>query len=432
MRAMGLRQQAKWGVAAQFYGQAVTIGTQLVVLPMMLWLWGIERYGAWLIMSALPTYLAMGDLGFAQIAGNDMTMRVARGDAAGAVMVNQTAWLFVGSVCVLLLIVSALFVVLVPIADIFAITSADAPVVALATFALAAIAIASLAFAVIGGAMRAVGHYWFCFAATATAQLISAILLVLAALAGFEFVGVAAVTFAGNVSVLLVASIVFCRAYPQFMPHIGKADLGYLRDMLRPSLAYMSYLASQAISIQGMSLVIGAVLGPPVVVVLNAIRTLTRLGRLAAALLIHALEPIFGQLIAQGERARARRVFRDLLLAAAIGTAIYMCGMMVWGEPFLAWWTHGAIVGETALFWLMVFAVVCEVFWFALQTPFVSTNRHGVFAPWFLVLSSASLLLSWVGMERWGVVAAGGATLGLHAAMPAITLVLIARRGILR
>lgn len=432
MRVMELRQQAKWGVAAQFYGQAVTIGTQLVVLPLMLWLWGIERYGAWLIISALPTYLAMGDLGFAQIAGNDMTMRVAKGDAVGAVMVNQTAWLFVGGVCILLLIVSALFVALVPIADIFAITGADAPDVALATFALAAIAIASLAFAVIGGAMRAVGHYWLCVATMATAQLIGAILLVLAAFAGFGFVDVAALTLIGHACVLLVASMVFCRAYPQFMPHIGKADLGYLRDMLRPSLAYMSYLASQAISIQGMSLVIGAVLGPPAVVVLNAIRTLTRLGRLAAALLIHALEPIFGQLIAQGESARARRVFRDLLLAAAIGTALYVCGMILSGEPFLAWWTHGAVVGETAFFRLMIFAVMCEVFWFALQTPFVSTNRHGVFAPWFLGLASASLLLSWAGAERWGVAAAGGAMLALHAAMLAITLVFIARRGILR
>ncbi len=432
MRAMGLRQQAKRGVAAQFYGQAVTIGTQLVVLPLMLWLWGIERYGGWLIISALPTYLAMGDLGFAQIAGNDMTMRVAKGDAAGAVMVNQTAWLFVGGVCILLLIVSALFVALVPIASIFAITGADAPDVALATFLLAAIAIASLAFAVLGGAMRAVGHYWFCVATGATAQLIGAILLVLAALAGFGFVSVATVTLVGHVGVLLVASMVFCRVYPQFMPHIGKADLGYLRDMLKPSLAYMSYLASQAISIQGMSLVIGAVLGPPAVVVLNAIRTLTRLGRLAAALLIHALEPIFAQLVAQGEAKRAQRVFRDLLLAAASGTAIYVCGMILLGEPFLAWWTHGAVVGETALFRLMIFAVVCEVFWFALQTPFVSTNRHGVFAPWFLGLSSANLLLMWVGAEHWGVMAAGGAALALHSAMLAVTIAFIARRGILQ
>src|SRR5690606_9932380 len=43
----------------------------------------------WLILFAIPSYLSIADLGFAQSAGNDMTAKVSRGDYAGALAVFQ-------------------------------------------------------------------------------------------------------------------------------------------------------------------------------------------------------------------------------------------------------------------------------------------------------------------------------------------------------
>jgi hypothetical protein len=69
---------------ATILGPAVTVLVQLVNVPVMLRFWGPELYGEWLLLSAIPTYLLLTDMGFGNVAGSDMTIRVNAGDREGA------------------------------------------------------------------------------------------------------------------------------------------------------------------------------------------------------------------------------------------------------------------------------------------------------------------------------------------------------------
>src|SRR5260370_41898128 len=66
-----------FGVTA--LGPVVTAIVQIVSVPVFLHFWGVKLYGEWLIISAIPIYLALSDLGFGNVAANDMTMRVIAG-----------------------------------------------------------------------------------------------------------------------------------------------------------------------------------------------------------------------------------------------------------------------------------------------------------------------------------------------------------------
>ncbi len=65
------------GLGANAYGQLVVIVIQLAGVPILLHAWGMQLYGEWLILAAIPIYLSMADLGFSLSAGNDMTARMA-------------------------------------------------------------------------------------------------------------------------------------------------------------------------------------------------------------------------------------------------------------------------------------------------------------------------------------------------------------------
>ena len=80
--------------------QSVTIATQLLSLPLFLHYWDAERYGVWLLLSAVPGYIAMADVGMVTAAGNRMTMAMGKGNRAEAVTVFQTAFVFMSAVCV--------------------------------------------------------------------------------------------------------------------------------------------------------------------------------------------------------------------------------------------------------------------------------------------------------------------------------------------
>jgi hypothetical protein len=78
------------GLGANLYSQIATVIVQLVGAPILLHAWGAQLYGEWLVLSAIPAYLSMSDLGFSQSAGYDMTALVARNDRAGALAVFQS------------------------------------------------------------------------------------------------------------------------------------------------------------------------------------------------------------------------------------------------------------------------------------------------------------------------------------------------------
>ncbi|MEI8158789.1 MAG: hypothetical protein WCH60_18160 [Burkholderiales bacterium] len=55
-------------LGANPYGQLITIAIQLVSVPLYLHYWGVALYGEWLILSAIPAYLALSDIGFVSVA----------------------------------------------------------------------------------------------------------------------------------------------------------------------------------------------------------------------------------------------------------------------------------------------------------------------------------------------------------------------------
>lgn len=83
------------GIGATALYPIVSAVIQLVSVPVFLRFWGPSLYGEWLLLSTVPTYLSLTDMGFGSVAGNDMTMRVAAGDRTGALRSFQSAWVMI-------------------------------------------------------------------------------------------------------------------------------------------------------------------------------------------------------------------------------------------------------------------------------------------------------------------------------------------------
>ncbi|MFC8316662.1 hypothetical protein ACFUEJ_24125, partial [Gordonia sp. NPDC057258] len=48
-------------------GQAVSVFAQIVSVPLFLSVWGAAKYGEWILISTIPTYLALSDLGLSTV-----------------------------------------------------------------------------------------------------------------------------------------------------------------------------------------------------------------------------------------------------------------------------------------------------------------------------------------------------------------------------
>jgi hypothetical protein len=68
------------GLGAAALGPVARAVIQLVTVPFFLHSWGVAKYGDWLILFAIPSYLGLSDLGLGDASTSDMTMRVAERD----------------------------------------------------------------------------------------------------------------------------------------------------------------------------------------------------------------------------------------------------------------------------------------------------------------------------------------------------------------
>src|SRR5579859_7832070 len=94
-------------LTAVFLGRVLMAARQLVVVPLMIRAWGTSYYGAWLILSAVPTFMALSNLGVGTSALTQATLEVASGRvryATTTIRLGATVVAVVGILAVLLVL----------------------------------------------------------------------------------------------------------------------------------------------------------------------------------------------------------------------------------------------------------------------------------------------------------------------------------------
>src|SRR4051812_26923185 len=93
MTSVRRRLLANFG--ANSLSRVLNLVIQLVSVPVMLSHWGTRLYGEWILLSTIPSYFAMSDIGFGNVAANDMTILVAGGKQDQALTVFQSVNLLI-------------------------------------------------------------------------------------------------------------------------------------------------------------------------------------------------------------------------------------------------------------------------------------------------------------------------------------------------
>ena len=57
---------------------------RIAIIPLLLWFLGPEQYGQWLVISAIPSWLSLSNFSLGSVAGNAISLAVARGDCVSA------------------------------------------------------------------------------------------------------------------------------------------------------------------------------------------------------------------------------------------------------------------------------------------------------------------------------------------------------------
>jgi O-antigen/teichoic acid export membrane protein len=413
------RTRLAQGTAAGFYGLIVQLLVQLVSVPVLVHSWGVAGYGAWVMLFAVPSLLAMADLGLTTAGANAMTEAAAKGDRPRAARIHVALRLITALTGLALLTLAALFIYwLRPEAlDFGAAMPRDAA-------ALTALMLCLYGFlALINGVTQAGFRAADAFASSGmlfhTLVLIEAVVAMGIAIAGGGPAKVALAYLLARLAGTVVFSLVLKRTAP-WLSGSWRIDWGEVKDLFRPALAALVLPGAHAVAIQGSVVAIGAIGGPAAVPAFSVVRTLSRTALQFAFRFNVASMPRYTVFAAQGNLERAGQLVLLNLGVAALLVVPAALGLLLLGQPIVELWTGGLVVPGFTLLALMVAAMLADAAWIPLSNLILSVNRHGLYTYHFL---AASVLC--VALGAWLVKSMGAE--GMALAMLMLELVMILR-----
>lgn len=411
------------GFGASLYGQVVVVVIQLAGVPILLTHWHASLYGEWLILFAIPAYLSLGDLGFSLSAANDMTARVGREDRAGALTVFQSLTALVLFLAAVGLVVITIAATLLPLGNWIHFSNLTTHDVRWILWLLGAEVLMKLPDGVNHAGFRATGdfalhvtlYYSILFAQHASIWLLAAL--------GFGPVAAAAAFFIIRVIATPANAIVLSRRQSWLRFGLGDARFAQLRTLVRPALANTGIPLALALNVQGMVLLVGAMLGPLAVVTFSTLRTLTRLALQMVSTVSHAAEPELAAAFGKGDQVLLRTVYHHALRGSFWLALTVSIGLALTGTWILRVWTHGKVGMDLALFHWLLASAVASAMWYGSLTLLKAANRHLRAAVIYAASAGAALALAAAFIKATGDLAdAGMSLLVMDAIMALYTL----------
>ena len=399
----GLRSRLAKGLSAQAFGKISGVFIQLASVPLLIAHWGADLYGAWLIIAAIPAYIAMSDLGFAAAGQAEMTMAVGRGDDDAAMDIFQGTWLLVTALSVAIVLVMGGLASFAPLADWFNIAVLSTRDMVTTLWLLGFSVLIAVQCSIIYAGFHAHGQYGLGMFLLAGIRLLEFILLAAAVSLGGGPVEAAAAWLAGRVIGAVVMRRLLRRTNPALSFGWERARAATLRRLAKPALASLGFPLGNALSIQGIIIVIGALFSPAAVVLFGTIRTMTRVGtHLVSALSVSAMAEI-STAFGAGDTARVQKLHDRVCQLALWSAAVIAMGLLLLGAPLLRLWTLDAVTLQWPVFAPLLAAMVINGVSLASMMLVYSTNRHGRTAVVYVlvnaaVLGAAYILAPWAGL----------------------------------
>ena len=388
------------GISANLVALGTRIAVQFATLPIFFASWTVEAVGSWLILFAVPAYLALVGNGFAGAGGTAALGAASAGDLPRARRDFRAAWaISAGSTAVLAILFASASIFLLPVftsegqtLDLWDIGQAAAWL-ALYIFATSQMAVFDIPYRVAG---RYPDHI-FLYNAASLCE-IAVIALAVSLSDSFATLAMALALFR------CLSAWVIYRSSRRAAPQMFEEGHGNLRnslaDLWKPSLAFMLMPIVFGLNLQGYLLLVGASFGAAMLAGFAATRTLTRLLDLITNVSF-GLQFYESGYIQGDRRAIQRRMLATTTLVSLVIAIVFTILLLAIGPWLQDLYTLGKTSFDTGVALILMAAATLRNLSAAPVAVLAADNAHARMVMGYLATSALALLVA-IGLGMGG------------------------------
>jgi len=416
------KKRLLWSFLSSWVSRLSSTLIQLIQLPVFLHYWSVPLYGDWLIVNTIPAYLSFSSIGFGSVAGNEMTMLVARDDRASALRVFESCWWLIALLCSAITLLLAGGLNYLPATRLLRIDNISEHDTRWIIFYLAVSVLLGQLEQLLQSAYRCIGRYPYGSFVKSLMSL-TAFGLTLVAVALHQGPRVTALVFAvANIAGTIFLAILVKHDIPWIEFGFRHASVAEVRALVRPALAFMCFPIGNAMNLAGTQLAVNYALGPVSVVVFSAARTVSRAALQMVQLVNNTFEPEITIAFGAKKIDLTRTLHRRACQFALIVALVLVTAMMTVGPWFLTHWSRGHVPPSRGLLSVLLLVVVFFALWSTSSTLMTATNQHQRMAVVYVVATALTCALCFF-FARWkGLYGAAASLLLSELAMNAYVL----------
>lgn len=397
----GLRKRIIAGIGANAYAQITNIAIQLLSLPVFLHAWSAEKYGTWQMLTALPVALAFADAGLLSGASNRVLIEYAAGRHKEASKILSTA---VMATTIVLTIVAAIMATCLLNSNIQGLHSSNASGTLVNIILACCI---TLLYGIPDILFKASNNY-------AKSVFLQNHIRLLEFLVIAGTINYSPTFFAASLSTLICRGLgLLALAFYawQARPHgLTLCPSLYsqitLRELIRPGIHYLAFPASNILSHQGFTLVIGAILGPAAVTTANIYKTISRTLTQATGMYSNALAPEFSNLYGKKDKTAIKWIY-DRYQRYTLFLIMFGAVVLLIAAPYIVkYLTHDRIIYSDALLLSALIGAVATSTNSLAKNLLISTGHHENSARQLISLTLVAVVFAAVGANIAGIIGA--------------------------
>jgi O-antigen/teichoic acid export membrane protein len=395
-----------YNLLAQGWSKGSAVILRLVSVPAFIGILGIEDYGRWLVLSAIPSWLSLADVGFGTVSVNQITMDIAAGkhDSARAIYSTTCALLTIliaGGAVVL-----ALTVPIIPWATYLDLSTGRQNELVNAVILLGLSTFLALSTSLFLARFQATGQFHKYTMITSGKSWLDVGLVLSAALYSNRLDVLAGASLA--VQLIFLITISFCSRdiLPLLRFKADSVSTKILSSLFQQGVSFQALPLSNALLFQGTLLAIQFTLGPSAVAVYGTARTLVRSINQAMTMFTQSAWPEMCRLMGGKDytsAANLHRVAVGLSFAVALGGS---CCLIAFGLPVYNLWTKGTLHLSWEILIVLVLGLPLNSIWNTSSVVHISTNQHSGLAVRYLIGSILALFLTLITTPAIGVLGA--------------------------
>lgn len=418
----GAKRRLALGFASSSVGRMAGTAIQLIQVPVFFHFWDTRVYGEWLIVNAVPSYLAFSNIGFGSVAGNEMTMLEAAGDREAALRVFQSCWWLIACVCgsVALLLGPVLY--FVPVATLLNVHSISPADTRWIVFYLGLSVLLGQLEQLLQSAYTSVGRYPYgSFIKSMISLAAFAAMMVPVALGHGPRTAALVFAIANSLGTLLLCVLVR-RDIPWIEYGWAHASFSEIRRLTPSALAFMGFPIGNAMNLQGALMAVGYALGPVDVAIFATARTVSRVALQMVQMVNTTFWPELSMAYGAKNIPLVRTLHRRSCQMALIVAAVVITAMMTLGPWFLNHWTGGRVPPSRDLLSILLAGVGLFALWSTSSTLMAATNQHQRLAAIYLAATSLTCVACYFLAQWKGLYGAAAGLLLSELAMNAYVL----------